>query len=194
MSVVLVLDTETSALPSRGGDYSDVRLIELGYVVLDARTGKSLKEVSLLVDNPGVGDTLENTHVHGITVDELRDHGVPLETALNCLALDMKDAHAVVAHNMKFDYEVLLTEARRVPEGLLLSQLLPSKAQAQPSFVCTMLWGRKMAYGHNKYPKLVELYSSLFPDNTEGAPGRAHRALDDARVCAACFAKMCEWW
>lgn len=207
MSTVVILDTETTGFPTTTkhggvGNYENARMIELAYAVLDVETGRAIKEVSFLIDQPDV-QKVPNTHVHGITEADLRAHGVPLETALLCLSLDLQDAYTVVAHNMEFDHGVLVSEATLHGGNVgdtLKKQLVSvdaddsddirsSCSSSTSKFLCTMRWGRKK-YGLCKFPKLTELYEML-----NGEPyQQTHRALDDVRACARCFVAMSGWW
>ena len=181
----LVFDVETSGLPFNFNskffvldDYENARLIELGYMVLD-EAGTVLKSKEFLIND--TVNELSNTHIHGITLDDLKDRGVPTETAFEEFYQDLQHVQVLVAHNIRFDTNIMLSECQR---NLTQFRTLKNTIRSKPLF-CTMLHGKEVMKVR-KWPKLLELYEHL----TSKQIVQTHRALDDVKLCAECYQIM----
>ena len=182
----IIFDLETNGLPKMFGfdryhpayqtDYYDSsRIIEIGYYVCD-ESGNILKSYNELVKP--VGFKIENSHIHGISYDDAKENGKPIDDILDDIFCDFMDMGMLVAHNINFDYNVLLSECHRA--GHPLKDILPQKQQ-----FCTCKFGQ-VYLQQRKWPKLVELYQNLFGEVIT----QTHRALDDVDICKRCYFKM----
>ena len=187
MHNILVFDLETiglprkfNSLPSRTETYDTSRVIEIGYVIMDD-DGDIVKQVSKFVKYENEHIKISNTHIHGITEDMVEEDGVHIMKILEELEEDMKQVEVIVAHNINFDFNVLLSEIYRLSPKFndLITQFYKKKQE------CTMKIGKKYMRAA-KYPKLIELYKHIFNENWD----QSHRALDDALVCAKCYVEM----
>lgn len=183
---ILIFDLETigfpkykNAKPFQSYYYDQARIIEIGYVIINP-TGEVLKSVNHFVKYDKIVN-IENSFIHGITNDMVMEHGVLIDEVLDELSNDLINVDTIVAHNIEFDYNVLLSEVYRKYKNFKhLLGLLYSK-----DLHCTMQIGKKyMTSG--KYPKLVELHQLLF----DKVWVQTHRALDDVNTCAKCYIKM----
>ena len=186
MSNILIFDLETigfprykHAKPFQTYHYDNARIIEIGYVIINP-SGETLKSVNHFVKYDKVVN-IENSFIHGITNDMVMEHGVMIDDVLDELTNDLTNVDTIVAHNIEFDYNVLLSEVyRKYNHFKPLLGLLYSK-----DLHCTMQIGKKyMPSG--KYPKLVELHQLLF----DKVWVQTHRALDDVNACAKCYIEM----
>ena len=183
---ILIFDLETigfpkykNAKPFQSYYYDQARIIEIGYVIINP-TGEVLKSVNHFVKYDKIVN-IENSFIHGITNDMVMEHGVLIDEVLDELSNDLINVDTIVAHNIEFDYNVLLSEVYRKYKNFKhLLGLLYSK-----DLHCTMQIGKKyMTSG--KYPKLVELHQLLF----DKVWVQTHRALDDVNTCAKCYIEM----
>lgn len=183
-SNVMVLDVETSGLPSKRScsfkeldAFQDARIIELAYVILNADMSQVIKEQSVLIRSV---DVINNSDIHGITMEDLRREGVSITDALDQLRTDLAQVNTVVAHNLEFDLKILRAEIyREYGNGALLDDI------AKKQKICTMLYGKEIMQ-MKKWPKLKELYSFLTGEELI----QTHRALDDVYSCVRCFRAM----
>ena len=104
-----------------------------------------------------------------------------MHTVFDVLKSDLDDVEVVVAHNVEFDYNILLAEAYRVGRMDVVRSLKKKVKR------CTMMMG-KDAYSFFKYPKLPELYEMATGQTYE----QKHRAAADMRACAACYISICK--
>jgi DNA polymerase-3 subunit epsilon len=183
---ILVFDTETTGFPRyknsppfKTYSYDTARVIEIGYVVITP-AGEKVKEVSHLIKYCDKVD-IQNSHIHGISNEMVNTTGISIHEMFDELILDLINVDTIVAHNLEFDYNVLLSEVYRNYKNYKnLLGLLYSK-----ELHCTMQIGKKYML-NSKFPKLVELNQLLF--NQEWV--QSHRALDDASICAKCYIKL----
>lgn len=182
----LVFDTETTGKPT---DYNAhpsntlawPNIVQIAWVVLDG--GKILHTYQALIQPAGWEISLEAQAIHGITMEQCEEDGLPITLVLDTFIHDIEQVDAIVAHNLKFDHSVVAAEFFR--HGLKASKKVEHK-------ICTMeigtdlvkLPGRKP--GTFKWPTLAELHWFLFNRGFDGA----HDAMADVLACAACFVEM----
>lgn len=182
----IIFDLETNGLPiMKGFDkyypsyqtdfYDSSRIIEIGYQVCDD-SGNILRSYNELVRPDGF--RIENSEIHGISHEEAELKGKPINEILDEIVNDFQEIRIMVAHNINFDYNVLLSECHR--SGHILKDILPMKDQ-----FCTCKFGQKYLE-QRRWPKLVSLYEQLFGETVV----QTHRALDDVELCTRCYFKM----
>jgi DNA polymerase-3 subunit epsilon len=186
--VKLFIDTETSGLPitknfkyynpKNTKYYDNARIIEIAYIIYDDNNVK-IKEVSALIKPSGF--VIENSHIHGITMDDAIKEGLNISDVLEKMYDDLfqYSVSCIIAHNINFDINVLLAECYRLNKSHLYNSIIKIRKE------CTMHLG-KIYLKSTKNPKLNILYEHLF--NKEVI--QEHRALSDAKICAACYFKM----
>lgn len=182
---VLVFDLETTGFPSTryakpfySNSFQNARMIEIAYTIATVE-GDPIKHVSRLVK---VDVAVENSHIHGITNEMLKTDGVNVRDVFRELLEDLRTVSTLVAHNIEFDYKILLSEVYRMYESQrdLLGQIYSKK------LVCTMKDGQKLMK-MRKYPKLKELYEHLHEGEVWE---QSHRAGDDVARCLDCYRKL----
>ena len=186
---IIVFDTETTGLPitisfgkyhppSELKYYNSSRIVDIAYIVYRP-DGTVVKKVEFLIKPDGF--TIENSHIHGISHETAATCGVNIEVALRSLYSDMLTANKLVAHNLLFDFNIIMSEAYRT--GYTdLCLLMPTLER-----ICTMQLGRyRLSLPRN--PKLVDLHTTLF--NQQWV--QPHRAMADTEVCAKCYFRLLE--
>lgn len=183
----LVLDLETTGLPKTKGffwypcpyeieKYDSSRMVEMAYVILDDSYSPVL-ERSMLIQPEHFA--IENAHIHGITTEKAMAEGVSFQTAASTLEADLRKhpCSYFVAHNARFDYNVLLSNL--VMHSRFRCLVLTLKKMKRR---CTMELGKRNLQ-LNRFPKLSVLYTEL----TGNEWNQTHRALDDVQKCSECF-------
>lgn len=187
MGYTLVFDTETSGLPpykminnkrtiacpeTYGNYWVDCRMIELAWLVYNTE-GILIKSYSSIIkpDKEFI-IPIEATRIHGITTDKARKEGQDIKDVLTEFQKDLESVDCIVAHNVEFDYNMVLSELLRFNYS---KDPLCSKKR-----ICTM---KDYLKPKMKWPKLSDLYYQCF----DKPMFQSHRALDDAKACAEIY-------
>lgn len=191
MSNIIFIDTETNGKPiDFTGSMRDLgnwpRIIQLGWVKYNTEGEQLGKRCSLIRPD---GWTIPNEKFwidNGYSTERNELEGIDAYAVLEHFALNAKDCDLVVAHNMQFDYNVLGAEMLRygVSVGKKLQRFCTMEAGID---VCKIPASAKYKNGHlYKWPKLEELYYTIFGEKLTGA----HDAMADVMACARCYFKM----
>ena len=150
MSFKLVIDTETTGLPKKpwmGGrqniqgdydfenleDFDSARMLSISWILLDGDYRIVERSTHyVLPDNFDV--PAESTQIHGLTLDYLEKHGKPVLEVLGFLQ-DVIEEHSVaeiIAHNVEFDCNVILSE--------LFRYSCPTTASMLENFKHKLVW------------------------------------------------------
>lgn len=188
---VLVIDTETTGLPSRNANpaeytlYDNARMVEVAWAkyTLDgqlySRESYLVNPTSPVNPHPFVIPAMA-TRIHGITMETATAEGETMEFIWEQLGLALNDVVIVVAHNMDFDNRIVLSEMYRSNANTNLIQLWRNVPKE-----CTMKMGQKQNGG--RWPKLAVLHHLCFNEEPQGT---LHRAAEDTSVCARIYFHM----
>lgn len=174
---ICILDTETNGLPNKN-DFSSVSMLELGYIIVDLDL-KIIKEKNYLIKGKfEVPEII--TQLTGITKQMTNDKGRPLEIVTKEFYKDLKNCEFIIAHNMRFDYNMIKKELKTQKKYIL--DEFCSKIQ-----LCSLAMFRKelpkpILQNH----KLQTIYNYLHKDPFV----QTHRALDDVFMIRNSFLKL----
>ena len=205
--LALVFDVETTGLiPKKNTltlqDYPHI--IQFSFILFNISTFSVERCYNVYIQ---VDDTVQITdvitNITGINSEMCRTYGVPIQDALLEFYNAYFIADIVIAHNIKFDQQMIKTEIFRHMHDLYKYMPLYSELFV-PSYkreiYCTMHAGIDICnimvtcdgnvdgstYTYKKFPKLSELYKCLFGT----VPENLHNSLIDTIVCLRCFLKM----
>jgi DNA polymerase-3 subunit alpha len=183
---ILFFDTETTGLPrdkrvlakDQEGNWPDI--VSMAWMILDENK-KLLKAKYCLVKPEGWIIPEDSIAIHGITQSQAEAEGVLLRPLLEEFQRDVLSCKYIVAHNLKFDKNVIdnaaLWRAGRAPIRWM-------------TCFCTAEIGKDLTRipfpdGRGfKYPRLAELYTFL----TRKLPSvELHNALFDTTLLAELF-------
>jgi len=178
-------DTETTGLPyDYDASYTDIdnwpRLVQLAWIVYENKIEVVHKNY---VIKP-IGYTIPKTatDVHGITMKKALEIGHKVEKVLKEFLEDVKDADAIIGHNIDFDMKVVQSELFRFSMENDLEDMKTLDTMLLSTDFCKI---PSKQYGY-RYPKLIELYNKLFSESFENM----HNAMADVEATARCFWAM----
>ena len=190
MTIVLVFDCETTGLLPKKKEEAFPLITQLSFVLYDTVEKDMLQIYDEYVKLPtNVVLPSITTEITGITRETLDKEGLDIRSVLEVFHSALVNADVIVAHNMDFDFAVLMSAAANV--------LPPLQRDLQPMSTmmwCTMKKGvdlckieRTNSRGpYYKYPTLAELHTHLFGY----VPKNLHDARIDVLCCLRCFLKM----
>ena len=167
MNKSLILDTETTGLPDCRGlrfseypEYTDLekydssRVIQISYITTDKQYNY-ISDSDIIIKSEV---SIDNHEFHGITNEISELKGIPfLEFAKKFMEV-LKECDTIIAHNIRFDINVLKSEFYRYSCFNILALLDKKK------YVCTMNYTKRLVgiparngFGF-KNPSLKELY------------------------------------
>ena len=166
--------------------YDEARAVQLAFCVyhndgsIHSNHNHIIKPVDFAIPS-------ESTEIHKITHMDAMNNGDNINDVLDNFEYYLDRSSLLVAHNINFDRNILLSEAYRQRRYKLVDKI------SNKRYFCTMRgYGIKdfvripsKYYNGYKNPKLIELHNKLF---TERVPVNAwHNALTDAKITAKCF-------
>ncbi len=189
---VFVFDTETSGLPKgRNPSIYDTdqwpHIMQISYIVYDTETRELIDTYDAYIKlNSWVIVDPVSEGIHGITREIMNAKGIPILEALIRVRDALCKSDMCVGHNISFDKRVLIVEGIR--NNIRMNM---------PQDYCTMKNGKEMckidftfSNGNKgyKFPKLMELYTHLFPGIP--SPHNLHNSLADTIITLKCYCKM----
>ena len=191
----LIFDLETTGLPLKNGKtyfkydnlekYNNSRVLSICWKIFNNNNKeiksnyKIIKPTDFIIDNNSYACKINN-----ITKELADEKGIDIKLMFNELKQDLIDTNVIVAHNLDFDYNILLSELYRY-NRLDIINLLQTKDK-----YCTMMNGIQITKipmkNSYKFPKLIELYRHFFNTDFEDA----HNAEADVSACSKCYFKM----
>lgn len=200
----LVFDLETTGFPEKAGGkwgkfyhpsqtdkYDSSRIVEIAYVLFDHQFNKiTTFQTIIKPDYPIDERYAEASKIHGINIEK-SNKGADMKEVLDRIKTDFNKADVIVAHNIDFDYSILLSESYRYDNNDMIDIL--NEFSSNKIAFCTM---RKFvdykkslnptSKEYIKFPKLIEMYYYFFGNEFQGA----HSALYDCQACALCFREI----
>lgn len=176
---VLLFDTETTGLPISRASAIDKpnnwpHIVSISWILLDADTNTIEKKVYRIVKPENWTIPNDSVQIHGITTEYAFQNGISLKSVMDEFRNEKCDI--MVAHNMDFDYNVLINAIRW---DLKETEMHPCRVR-----YCTMRLSRHLCkipsqYGY-KNPRLSELYSTVI--KKELKPFSLHNSLYDTEL------------
>lgn len=226
---IFVFDTETTGLPAKSqkwGSYWDYsmndkydssRIVSIAWSLINNfdKDNINCDAIEHYIRYPEGFTSIPSEHIHGISFQNALTHGIPLGIILtnNGLGKAILDSDYIVAHNVGFDYHVLMNELYRIVSinepPIYNSFLIKEKANLcidhledlnnsghiicsgqLSTNICKIEFPTKNIYlgskKNYKMPKLIELYKYYYGCDFENA----HSAEGDVKALIACLAKM----
>tara|TARA_A100001015_G_C14904201_1_gene677615 strand:- start:551 stop:1213 length:663 start_codon:yes stop_codon:yes gene_type:complete len=183
---ILVIDTETTGLPKRNTSIYKTNhwpfIIQLSFILFDTNSLNIIykfNEYIKISENISISE--DSIKIHKITKDIINSYGINIQHALTNLNLILEMCDLIIGHNISFDKQMLMVEFIR---NNILSNLSCQK------YFCTMKKytnickiSKSTSLTQYKYPKLSELYKTIFIMS----PQELHNSYNDILICLRCY-------
>lgn len=192
------IDLETSGLPKTISfdeyhdyrhlqHYENARIVQIALLVYDLdERALTLTHVNthVYVIKPDQFE-IRNSHIHRISNAMADFAGITMIDMAKQISNDLLSSDVLIAHNILFDRNVLLSELHRYKIDPLIYKINSMK------YFCTSKGCShitKIRYNAHKYkqPKLSELYKFVFDEELQDA----HDALVDTQALVKCFGRL----
>ena len=181
----IVFDTETTNLAkSWNAPVTDVdnwpRMVQIAWVIYD-ENGHEIKRRNCIIKPEGYIIPEETIKIHRISNERAHEEGLDLKSVLEEFTNDLKNNSYLIAHNLKFDENVVGCEFYRkgVQNNLYNIKFIDTKD-------LTVDFCKIESSRGYKWPSLIELYEKLFNSKFEDA----HDAMVDVEALAKCFFEL----
>lgn len=178
-------DTETTGLP-KGNDYSEINIIEIGWIVTDLKLNVLKQENYLINGEFEISDFIKN--LTGISKQKTIDEGLPLDEVFLKFYQDIVKCQFIVAHNILFDYNMVLQEIKNLFKDKLSDNeynhyinVFKSKIRLCSKYILQKECRERELEVENY--KLQTLHNKI----VETSEIQNHRALEDAFMILECF-------
>jgi DNA polymerase III epsilon subunit-like protein len=159
--MALIIDIETIGFPRNSNEatynnihlYDSARIVQLSMMVCNNKLEK-IKLYDFIIKSDGF--KIKNSHIHGIT-DEISAKGCSFNDTVGTLYDNLKQVSHIIAHNAKFDVNVLKSELFRHNLKYIVDEI--DKKHILCSMTLTKnIVNAKNKYNKIKYPSLSDLY------------------------------------
>ena len=203
MPNIMFFDLETTGLPvAKKGDkfnryhhpsflkyYDMARVVSIAWQIYNSETSKLISEGNHVVYPDNFVSHPRALEVHGITDEYAKMYGKNITDIFNIFRKELKTVDTISGFNVKFDYNVLLSECYRYGDQDIISKFHKIPVVCTQKLATRIL--KNVSYSKYKlFPKLEEVYRYLF--NLQNF-NTSHDALDDTRRCADIYFKLREY-
>ena len=186
----IIFDTETTGLIPKDSSnnyyhytntskYNNARMIQISYEILDT-TLNVIATRSFYINEV---DTVSNSQFHNITKDLLEKEGISMTRFCDIFTEDLNICSRIIAHNLQFDYFILMSELYRFGFTDIINKINLLK------LICSMKKTRHFVCLNKKYPKLLELYNYANNSNLKELPN-AHNSMFDVMYLRIALVKL----
>lgn len=182
----LIFDCETDGLPlSKYSKIDDVnnwpKIVSLSWGIYK-KNGECLT-LKDYIRRPNFEISKESSNIHGISTKKAKLKGIKMSLILEEFLEDVEKAKHLIAHNINFDFPVLICELKRENMNHSLHKMKKICTMLKTTNYCKLVSPFKNEY---KWPKLEELYFKLF----QTRPKNMHNSKFDVIATAKCFFKL----
>ena len=192
----LFIDIETTGLPDFTGlkfgcfpDYTNLckydnsRIVQISFMLCNGKF-ETIEMYNYIIKNNGF--EIFNSPLHNITNDIALTQGVLLIDVCNILNECLEKSSHIIAHNISFDVNVLLSELYRL-KMLSLIKKIQSKIQFCSMNYTTPILKLRKIFGNHKPPKLDELYFYVFKTPMENSHNSNYDVINLHKIMKVLF-------
>jgi len=186
----IIFDTETTGLIPKDSSntyyhykntskYVNTRMIQISYEILDTTLQVIISRNFYINET----ETVSNSDFHNITKDLLEKKGIKMNQFCDIFTEDLNICSKIIAHNLQFDYYILMSELYRFGFTDIINKVNTMK------LCCSMNKTKHFVCHNKKYPKLLELYNYANNSNLKELPN-AHNSLFDVTNLRIALVKL----
>jgi DNA polymerase-3 subunit alpha len=197
--LVLVVDTETTGLPPKSRILNKntmtewPHMVQFSYLVYNTDTNKLVRTADHIIKIPDEIDISEESYeLHNISKERSVSQGESVVDVLNQYIYDVEGVDVVVAHNYKFDSNMVMVEMMRNNMdikkymSIINTRRICCTMKESTNFCNIKMISKFDEKPYLKPPKLSELHEKLFGIT----PVNLHNSLNDAIVTLRCYIKL----
>ena len=197
--LVLVLDSETTGLPPKSRILNKntmaewPHMVQFSYLVYNTDTNKLVRTADHIIKIPDEIDISEESYeLHNISKKMSVSEGESVVDVLNQFIYDVEGVDVVVAHNYKFDSNMVMVEMMRNNMdikkymSIINTRRICCTMKESTNFCNIQMISKFDEKPYMKPPKLSELHEKLFGIT----PVNLHNSLNDAIVTLRCYIKL----
>ena len=164
--------------------YEPSRIVTISWIIYDDN-GNLIKKEYYIVQPDGFFSHPKALEVHKITHEYAIKNGIPIKEIFEKMKTDLINENTIVGYNVKFDWNIVRSEAFRYNDLELLEILNNINVECSqriaidniPDLVCR----------YKFYPKMEEVIRHLFTNKMGEVFNTSHNALDDTFQCAKIY-------
>lgn len=196
---ILVFDTETTGLPEKDASIYDFEkwpyIIQISAILYDLSTNQMTVQNNYIKIDNSIDIPSESYEIHHLTHEFLNKNGIHIIPALREFNEFLDRCDVVVGHNISFDKRMIFVECLRHKIDQKFTKYENNVKITKPEYCtmknttefCNIIALNKSNKSYIKQPKLIELYTILFPD--EPVPKELHNSLVDILCTLRCYIK-----
>ena len=195
---ILVVDTETTGLPTTRILNKNTMaewpyIVQFSYLIYNSETNKLSKTADHIIKIPSEIEISEESYkLHNISKEKSLSRGESVVDVINQFMHDVEGVDVVVAHNYKFDSNMVMVEMMRNNMdikkymSIINTRRICCTMKDSTSFCNIQMISKFDEKPYLKPPKLSELHEKLFGIT----PVNLHNSLNDAIVTLRCYIKL----
>jgi DNA polymerase III subunit epsilon len=181
----LIFDCETTGLPRNWkAAISDLdnwpRVIQIAWALF-GKEEEHIESAAHIIRPEGFIIPADVQRIHGISTEQALAEGKNLSTVLQEFNSAVERSEMLIAHNIKFDENVISAEFLRMKLNPPFGKRKRICTMTQTTDLCRI----QGPYGF-KWPTLAQLHQELFKNGFD----EAHDAGADVAACARCFFEL----
>lgn len=196
---ILVFDTETTGLPEKNASIYDhcnwPHIIQLSYILYDLSNNNTIIKDNYIKLSPIIPIDASSIAIHGLNHEIINKNGIHIIPALREFNEYLDKCDIVVGHNISFDKRLIFVECLRNKIDQKFTKFVNNQKICKPEYCtmknttqfCEIIALSKTNKTYIKQPKLIELYTKIFPN--EPLPKQLHNSLVDILCTLRCYLK-----
>jgi DNA polymerase III epsilon subunit-like protein len=194
---LLFFDTETNGLPTNYkapptqiDQWPEIVSLAWEVWTIEGTEWTQIASESHKVQPPeGIRWNAEAERIHGISYEQARSEGRPIQSLLDAFQHELYRASHVIAHNIAFDKSVVLASMLRHKGTTKWCTGKSVCTMMETVAICKILSTSPYATAADpyKWPRLQELHHFLFKKEWDGP---AHDALSDVQCMRTCYREL----